>query len=238
MTTNALTPLLSVSSLSIFYGAAQALWDIDLEAYEGECISVIGANGAGKSSLISAIMGVQSHVKGSIRFQGEEISRRSSTEIAAKGISIVPERRRLFPSLTIEENIQVGAQVGRKGPWSLKTIYELFPELESLRAKGGHMVSGGQQQMAAFARALMANPRLILCDEISLGLAPIIVTRMYAAFPALIASGISMLIVEQETRRALNICNRFYCLLDGKVSLRGRPSDFTDAEIHQSYFGV
>ncbi|GLH76654.1 ABC transporter ATP-binding protein [Bradyrhizobium sp. SSBR45G] len=232
------TPLLSIEGLSLWYGAVQALWHIDLRIDEGECVAVIGANGAGKSSLVNAIAGVGRPRSGRIRLAGLDIESLQPSRVSALGIAIVPERRRLFPSLSIEENILVGAQVGRPGPWTLKKIYDLFPELVPIRSLGGHLVSGGQQQMAAIARALMANPRLLLCDEISLGLAPIIVARFYSMFPALRASGISILVVEQETRRALGACDRFYCLLDGKVSLSGRPLEVTEDAVNQSYFGI
>lgn len=235
---NARTPILAVESLSLWYGAVQALWDIEVRVDEGECVAVIGANGAGKSTLVNAIAGVGRARKGRICLGDRDIGAFSPVQISALGIAIVPERRRLFPSLSIEENILVGRQVGRTGPWTLKKIYDLFPELEPIKSLGGHLVSGGQQQMAAIARALMANPRLLLCDEISLGLAPIVVARLYSLFPSLRASGISMVVVEQETRRALAACDRFYCLLDGRVSLSGRPSEVTEDMVNHSYFGI
>lgn len=238
MTTSPGDAFLAIRGLSFWYGAVQALWEIDLHIEEGECVAVIGANGAGKSTLVNSVAGVGPGRSGQVRFGGHDIADFRPPQVAALGIAIVPERRRLFPSLSIEENMLVGAQVGRPGPWSLKKIYDVFPELEQVKSLGGHLVSGGQQQMAAIARALMANPRLLLCDEISLGLAPVVIARFYSLFPTLRASGISLLIVEQETRRALAACDRFYCLLDGRVSLSGRPGEFSEARINQSYFGI
>ncbi len=215
--------LLSIERLSVFYGQFRAVHAVDLAVGAGEVVSIIGANGAGKSSLLKAIVGRADRIDGTICYDGHDLASRSTTEIVADGIALVPEGRRLFPSLTVEENLQLGWDVGRKGEIHLDDVYGHFPVLRERRRQRARELSGGQQQMVAIGRALLANPRLLLCDEISLGLAPIVVNDLYAILRAIRARGIGMLVVEQDITRSLAIADRFYCLLEGR-SLARRPA--------------
>src|SRR5215467_8307183 len=177
--------LLEVQGLDACYGDFQALFGVSLSVAAGEAVAVIGANGAGKSTLLNSIAGLLRARLDAIRFDGVPIGSLPAHAVAARGIALVPEGRRLFPSLTVEENLQIGGQLGRPGPWSLARVYELFPMLAERRHAPSTALSGGQQQMAAIARALMSNPSLLLCDEISLGLAPIVVRDIYARLPSI-----------------------------------------------------
>jgi branched-chain amino acid transport system ATP-binding protein len=229
--------LLSVEGLSVFYDRFRAVDRVDLTVAAGEIVAIIGANGAGKSTLLTAIVGQAQHLEGRIRFAGADLAGRSTAAIVASGIALVPEGRRLFPSLTVEENLDLGWQVGRKGDIDLSDIWKLFPVLlERRRQKAGHL-SGGQQQMVALGRGLLANPRLLLCDEISLGLAPLIINDLYAIIPLIKARGISIVLVEQDILRALSVANRFYCLLEGRVSCTGRPTETSREDLMPYYFG-
>ena len=176
-------PLLAIDNLDAFYGSFQALFGVSLRIEKGETIAIIGANGAGKTTLMKSIVGLVRAHAGAIRFKGEDISGLETHRIVARGIAPAPEGRRLFPSLTVEENLLAGGQAKRPGPWSVAKIYELFPVLGERRAQPSTSLSGGQQQMAAISRALMANPDLVLIDELSLGLAPIVIRGIYAALP-------------------------------------------------------
>lgn len=230
-------PLLSVEALSVFYDKFRAVDGVDMTVSAGETVAIIGANGAGKSTLLTAMVGQAQRLEGRIRFAGADLADRSTAAIVASGIALVPEGRRLFPSLTVEENLDLGWQVGRKGDIGLSDIWRLFPVLlERRRQKAGHL-SGGQQQMVALGRGLLANPRLLLCDEISLGLAPMIINDLYAIIPLIKARGIGIVVVEQDISRALSVADRFYCLLEGRVSRAGRPAETSREELMQHYFG-
>lgn len=231
-------PLLSISGLSVFYDQFQALRDINMEISSGEVVAIIGANGAGKSSLLKAILGQVGRVSGSIRFEGRDIAGLPTTAIVAAGIALVPEGRRLFPSLTVEENLGIGWDVGRQGALRIAEIYDMFPVLGARRHQRAGQLSGGEQQMAALGRALLANPSLLLCDELSLGLAPRIVDRIYALIPEIRRRGITIVLVEQDISRSLAVSDRFYCLLEGKVTLSGRPSQTDRERIMRHYFGA
>jgi branched-chain amino acid transport system ATP-binding protein len=231
-------PLLSVEQLSVFYGAFRAVHGVDLTVGAGEIVSIIGANGAGKSTLLKAIIGQADRVEGRIRFDGEELLGRSTPGIVAGGIALVPEGRRLFPSLTVEENLRLGWAVGRKGEFGIEAVWRIFPVLKERRRQMAGLLSGGQRQMVAIGRGLLANPRLLLCDEISLGLAPNIVNDLYATIPSIRARGIAIVIVEQDITRSLAVADRFYCLLEGRVSLAGRPADTSRDVVMRHYFGV
>ena len=217
-------PLLSVEGLSAYYGHFRAVDRLDFEVAAGEIVSLIGANGAGKSTLLKAIVARADRVEGRIRFFGADLAGRSTAEIAAAGIALVPEGRRLFPSLTVEENLRLGWGVGRKGDIGFADIWRLFPVLEERRRQKAGQLSGGEQQMAALGRGLLANPRLLLCDEISLGLAPLVINDLYAIIPAIRARGVAIVLVEQDITRSLAVADRFYCLLEGRVSRTGRPA--------------
>lgn len=231
-------PILEVSRLDAFYGDFQALFGVDLRVDEGEVLAIIGANGAGKTTLMRAISGLTGNKADMVRYRGEAIGALRADEVASKGIALVPEGRQLFPSLSVEENLMIGGQTGRKGHWSLEAVYKLFPILAERRAQQSTSLSGGQQQMVAIGRALMANPDLILFDEISLGLAPIIIKDIYEALPGIIGTGMSALIVEQDISKALAVSSRVYCLQEGRVSLEGPSATVSREDISRAYFGV
>ncbi len=231
-------PILKISELDAFYEDFQALYGVDLEVAQGEVLAIIGANGAGKTTLMRSISGLTQNKADMVTFRGDRIGALRADEVAEKGIALVPEGRQLFPSLSVEENLLIGGQIGRKGPWSLSAVYELFPILQERRNQQSTSLSGGQQQMVAIGRALMANPDLILFDEISLGLAPIIIKDIYAALPGIIGEGMSALIVEQDITKALSGSQRFYCLQEGRVSLEGASATVAREDISRAYFGV
>jgi branched-chain amino acid transport system ATP-binding protein len=231
-------PLLAVRALDAFYGDFQALFGLSMEVRPGEAVAVIGANGAGKSTLLRSVAGLLRARPEAITFAGEPIGGMPAYAIAARGIALVPEGRALFPSLSVEENLLIGGQLKRPGPWNLRTVYELFPVLGERRRMSSTALSGGQQQMVAIARALMANPKLLLCDEISLGLAPIVVRDIYARLPAILAAGISLVLVEQDVVQALKAAQRVYCLQEGRVALAGAARDLSRESIAAAYFGV
>jgi branched-chain amino acid transport system ATP-binding protein len=230
--------LLETRKLTAFYGDFQALYGIDLSLDAGEAIAIIGANGAGKSTFLKAIAGLVPRPADAVLFEGVPIGTRAAADIVKLGIALVPEGRRLFPSLTVEENLLIGAY-GRKqaGPWTLDRVYSLFPILKERRSSAAPTLSGGQQQMAAIGRALMSNPRILLCDEISLGLAPVVIADIYAAMPQIRAEGTSVVLVEQDIVQAMKAADRVYCFQEGRLSLSGRPADLTRDDIHRAYFG-
>ena len=230
--------LLSVERLSVFYDKFRAIDGVDLTINAGEIVSIIGANGAGKSTLLKAIIGQADRIEGRIRFAGNNLAGRSTAQIVAGGIALVPEGRRLFPSLTVEENLRLGWAVGRKGDIGFDEVWRLFPMLKERRQQQARSLSGGEQQMVALGRGLLANPRILLCDEISLGLAPMRVNDLYAIIPSIKARGIAILIVEQDVTRSLAVADRFYCFLEGRVSLAGRPAETSRDEVMKHYFGV
>ena len=231
-------PLLVVEGLSAYYDQFRALYDIDIFVGAGEIVSIIGANGAGKSTLLKAIIGQADRVEGRILFAGENMLGRATAAIVAAGVVLVPEGRRLFPSLTVEENLRLGWDVGRKGEFGFGALWRLFPQLAERRRQKAASLSGGEQQMVALGRALLANPKLLLCDEISLGLSPIVVNELYAMIPRIKQRRVGIIIVEQDIARSLDIADRFYCLLEGRVVLSGRPADFGRDAVVQHYFGL
>jgi branched-chain amino acid transport system ATP-binding protein len=230
--------LLEVRALDAHYGDLQALFGVSMQVAAGSVVAVIGANGAGKSTLLKCIAGAIPCRRDAILLAGEPIGGRPAYEMVARGIAMVPEGRRLFPSLTVEENLQIGGQLGRPGPWTLKRVYELFPMLHERRQQPAPALSGGQQQMVAIGRALMANPKLMLCDEISLGLAPVVIRDIYARIPNIVAEGLSLVIVEQDIVQALATARHVYCLQEGRVALQGEAAALTQERISAAYFGV
>ncbi|HWY82519.1 MAG TPA: ABC transporter ATP-binding protein [Roseiarcus sp.] len=231
--------LLEITDLTARYGDFQALFGVDMTLDPGETIAVVGANGAGKSTLMRSIAGVLNNAADQIVFDGLPIGAMSAAEVMSLGIAMVPEGRRLFPSLSVEENLLIG-KYGRaaSGAWSLETIYGLFPILKERRDAPATALSGGQQQMAAIGRALISNPRILLCDEISLGLAPVVIRDIYAIFPRLRETGASVVIVEQDIGQALKVADRVYCMMEGRVTLTGAPAELTREAIHAAYFGA
>ncbi|HEY3622998.1 MAG TPA: ABC transporter ATP-binding protein [Roseiarcus sp.] len=231
--------LLEITDLTARYGDFQALFGVDMTLGPGETIAIVGANGAGKSTLMRSIAGVLNNAADQIVFDGRPIGAMSAAEVMSLGIAMVPEGRRLFPSLSVEENLLIG-KYGRaaSGAWSLETIYGLFPILKERRDAPATALSGGQQQMAAIGRALISNPRILLCDEISLGLAPVVIRDIYAIFPRLRETGASIVIVEQDIGQALKVADRVYCMMEGRVTLTGAPAELTREAIHSAYFGA
>ncbi len=229
--------LLEVKSLYAFYGDFQALFGIDLVINEGQTVAIIGANGAGKSTFIRAISGLNREKRGRIVFDGDDIANERADQIARRGISIVPEGRRLFPSLTVDENLAIGMAARRGGYWTIARVYDLFPMLAELRDQLATRISGGQQQMVAIGRALLANPHLLLCDELSLGLAPKIIGDIYGQLDGIRQSGIAILIIEQDIARARAAADYVYCFLEGRVSLEGAAKDLNVEQISRAYFG-
>lgn len=230
--------LLQVRALDAHYGDFQALFGISMAVAAGEVAAVIGANGAGKSTLLRCIAGAMRWRSDAIVFDGEPVGDKPAHAMVARGVALVPEGRRLFPSLTVEENLLIGGQLGRPGPWDLKRVYQLFPILAERAQQPAPSLSGGQQQMVAIGRGLMSNPRLLLCDEISLGLAPIVIRDIYARIPAIVAEGTSLIIVEQDIVQALKIARHVTCLQEGRVSLQGEAKALTREKITAAYFGV
>ena len=230
--------LLSVRELSAFYGDFQALFGISLDVAEGETVAVIGANGAGKTTFLRALAGVLPVPGSAVAFDGRPVGGRPSPALVDLGLVLVPEGRKIFPSLSVRENLLVGAYRGRPGPWTLERVYRLFPLLGERREQPGTNLSGGEQQMLAIGRGLMANPRLLLVDEISLGLAPLVVKNLYRALEAVKAEGTTLLVVEQDVSQVLAVAQRVYCFRKGAVALEGAPARLTRERISAAYFGT
>lgn len=227
--------MLEVSKLSAAYGQVTAIRDIDLKVSEGGILAVIGANGAGKSTLLKTIAGQLPVKSGSIKFEGEDISRLPAYERARRGVIMVPEGRRLFPSLTVHENLQTALSAKRSGVWTMDAVYDLFPLVAERKDRRAGNMSGGEQQATAIARALVANPRLLLLDEVSLGLAPAIIVELYSSLPKILKQGTSILLVEQDVSQALKVSDEVHCLLQGSTSLAGKDLDMS--AISAAYFG-
>jgi branched-chain amino acid transport system ATP-binding protein len=234
-----MTTLLKVSELDAFYGDFQALFGIDFELEQGEAVAVIGANGAGKSTLLKSLAGLVRNRRDSIRLADQEIGDSTAAKVVRLGLALVPEGRQLFASLTVEENLLIGAYGGdRTSPWDLQSVYRMFPVLQERRRSSVTVLSGGQQQMVAIGRALMSNPSVLLCDEISLGLAPIVVEDIYRMLQQIRDNGTGIIVVEQDIARALRSTDRFYCLQEGRVTLAGTPADADQQAIRSAYFGM
>jgi branched-chain amino acid transport system ATP-binding protein len=230
--------LLEVAGVDAHHGQLQALFGVDLAVDEGDTVAMIGANGAGKSTLLHTIAGALRPTRGTVTFAGASLAGVAADRRVGLGIALVPEGRRLFPSLTVEENLLVGAHRRRRGAWNVARVVELFPWLDRLRNRRAAYLSGGEQQAVAIGRALMANPRLLLLDEVSLGLAPAVVKQVYAALPGIVAEGATVIVVEQDIGQALAVARHVTCLLEGRVSLQGRPAELTRDRIMAAYFGM
>src|SRR5437016_4148327 len=235
---NGSTPLLEVRDLTVHHGQLRALDRVSLRVFPGEVYAIIGANGAGKSTLLRTIAGLHQPTEGAVLYDGKDMTRVRPERRATAGIVMVPEGRRLFGSLTVEENLKVGATYARKGPWTIERVYELFAWMKDRRTQRTAQLSGGEQQSVAIGRALVANPRVLLLDELSLGLAPVVVQRIYAMLPQILATGLTVLLVEQDVSQALRVASHIQCLLEGHTTLEGRPSDVTPAQVEAAYFGL
>jgi branched-chain amino acid transport system ATP-binding protein len=233
-----MTSLLEVTGLDAGYGDFRALFGVDLKVDRSETVAIIGANGAGKSTLLRAVVGQVRVFGGAARFDGTDLAGVPTHERARQGIALVPEGRRLFPSLSVRENLQVGAYGGRPGPWTVEKVVQVMPLLDRLLGRSAAKLSGGEQQAIAIGRALMSNPELILLDEVSLGLAPIVVGQIYEALPQITAVGTTAVVVEQDIRQALAVADRVYCMLEGRIALTGTPSELTQEQITAAYFGA
>jgi branched-chain amino acid transport system ATP-binding protein len=232
------TPLLEVRDLVVHHGQLRALDAISLRVFPGEVYAIIGANGAGKSTLLRTIAGLHHPTAGSISFDGKDVTGLRPERRAMRGIVLVPEGRRLFGSLSLEENLQVGATYARQGPWTIERVYEMFGWMRERRNQLTAQLSGGEQQTVAIGRALVANPRVLLLDELSLGLAPVVVQRIYGMLPQILATGLTVLLVEQDVSQALRVASRIHCLLEGKTTLESRPADVTADQVEAAYFGL
>jgi branched-chain amino acid transport system ATP-binding protein len=232
------TPLLEVRDLSVYHGQLRALDAISFRVYPGEVYAIIGANGAGKSTLLRTIAGLHRPRSGSVVFDGTDVTGMRPERRARQGIVMVPEGRRLFGSLSVEENLKVGATYARPGPWTIGRVYETFDWMQERRNQRAQQLSGGEQQTVAIGRALVANPRLLLLDELSLGLAPVVVQRIYGMLPQILATGLTVLLVEQDVSQALRVATHIQCLLEGRTTLEGTPADVTAEEVEAAYFGL
>jgi branched-chain amino acid transport system ATP-binding protein len=232
------TPILEVRDLTVHHGQLRALNRISLQVFPGEVYAIIGANGAGKSTLLRTIAGLHQPTEGTVLLDGKDMTKVRPERRATQGIGMVPEGRRLFGSLTVEENLQVGATYARKGPWTIERVYEVFDWMKGRRSQRTEQLSGGEQQAVAIGRALVANPRVLLLDELSLGLAPVIVQRIYAMLPQILSTGLTVLLVEQDVSQALRVATHIQCLLEGRTTLEGRPSDVTPEQVEAAYFGL
>jgi branched-chain amino acid transport system ATP-binding protein len=230
--------LLEVRDLDARHGLLQAVRDVSLDVEAGETLALVGANGAGKTTLLRAIAGAHRPSGGRVVFDGRDVTRLSPHQRARLGIALVPEGRRLFPELTVEENLRVAAAAGRTGRWTVEEVLETFPLLAPLRRKVAKSLSGGEQQATAIARALLTNPRLLLLDEVSLGLAPIAVDGVYAALQPLFESEATIVLVEQDLSRALSVATRVVCMLEGRLVLAGAATELSREQVTEAYFGL
>jgi branched-chain amino acid transport system ATP-binding protein len=231
-------PLLEVRELVVQHGQLRALDGISLRVSSGEVYAIIGANGAGKSTLLRTIAGLHAPTAGAVLFDGQDVTRLRPERRARRGIVMVPEGRRLFGSLTVEENLKVGATYARPGPWTIERVYEIFDWMRDRRNQRTAQLSGGEQQSVAIGRALVANPRVLMLDELSLGLAPVVIQRIYGMLPQILATGLTVLLVEQDVSQALRVASHIHCLLEGHTTLEGKPGDVTAEQVEAAYFGL
>ena len=232
---------LKVEGINVFYHDFHALWDVSMAVDLGEIVSIIGSNGSGKSTLLNTLAGQLTPKTGDISYLGESIGGRPPHETVARGMALVPEGRRVFPSLTVFENLFMGSytpKARKNREQSLENIYELFPRLQERRNQMANTLSGGEQQMLAIGRALMSEPQMLLCDEISLGLAPIVIKGIYQKIHQINESGLTIILVEQDIKRSLRAADRAYVMLEGKVVLEGKPSDLSEEQVKKAYFGI
>jgi branched-chain amino acid transport system ATP-binding protein len=230
--------LLSIEGIEAGYGQLKAVRGVSLTIDKGETVALVGANGAGKTTLLRAIAGAHRIAAGRIAFKGEDIGAKPSHARAALGLALVPEGRRLFARLTVEENFLLARSAGRTGVWTLDAVMETFPNLKDRRRALAGTLSGGEQQATAIGRALMMNPELLLLDEVSLGLSPLVVERLYIQLEALKSSGVAMLLVEQDLKRAMATASRTICMLEGAIAIEGPTHTLSREQVTEAYFGL
>ena len=229
---------LTVESLTARHGLLEAVRGVSFRVGKGETLALVGANGAGKTTLMRTLAGAHAIASGKMLLDGEDVTALPSHQRVRRGIALVPEGRRMFASMTVTENLKLGAMADRKGDWSIERIIEIFPNLQKrLDHKTGHL-SGGEQQATAIGRALMSNPDILLLDEVSLGLSPLIVDRVYASLDGLIKSGTTIILVEQDLSRAMSVADRVICMLEGKAVLEGKANELTREQVTEAYFGL
>ncbi|WP_435256666.1 ABC transporter ATP-binding protein [Thioclava sp. FR2] len=229
--------MLDIEAMEAFHGDFQAVFGMDLQLAAGETLALIGANGAGKTSFLRAISGLTVSRAAKFTLEGRDMRALSAPERARLGVALCPEGRRMFPSLTVAENLLMGARIGRRGPWNMESVCALFPILREFANRPAALLSGGQQQMVAIGRALMANPSLLLLDEVSLGLAPVVVDQVHEALSQIRGEGMAVVLVEQDIGRALRLADRFLCVLEGKTQLTGQAKGADMLAIGRAYFG-
>jgi branched-chain amino acid transport system ATP-binding protein len=233
-----MTILLKVEELTARHGLLHAVREVSLTVEEGEILAVVGANGAGKSTLLRTIAGAHPAAGGAVRFRGTDITRVPAHKRVRHGIALVPEGRRLFAEMTVEENLLVAGRRARPGVWNIDTVLEAFPMLRTLTGRKAGSLSGGQQQATSIARALMTNPQLLLVDEVSLGLAPVAVDAVYESLTVLTQTGATLVLVEQDLGRALSVAGRVLCFLEGRIVLNAATGDVTRDQVTAAYFGL
>ncbi|HEY4807033.1 MAG TPA: ABC transporter ATP-binding protein [Roseiarcus sp.] len=230
--------LLEISALTACHGLLEAVRKVSFSLEKGETLALVGANGAGKTTLLRTLAGAHRAAEGRIEFAGSNVTNLPSHERAAAGIALVPEGRRLFARMTVEENLLLARATGRTGPWTIEAVFEAFPNLRERRRSRAGSLSGGEQQATAIGRALMANPELLLLDEVSLGLSPLVVDRVYRQLKSLMVRGATIILVEQDLNRALSVADRVICMLEGRVALEGRATELTRPQVTDAYFGL
>jgi branched-chain amino acid transport system ATP-binding protein len=230
--------VLKVEDLDCRYGLLQAVRAVSFEVAQGEIVALIGANGAGKTTLLRAIAGAHRPHAGTVSFDGADVTRLPAHQRVSMGVALVPEGRRLFPSLTVEENLRVGAMRGRRGQWNVQAVLDAFPLLQPKRKMPAATLSGGEQQAVAIGRALMSNPRLLLLDEVSLGLAPVVVDAVYRSLANVLNEGATVILVEQDLTRALRVAGRVICMLEGRLVLQGDAKSLDRGRVVDAYFGL
>jgi branched-chain amino acid transport system ATP-binding protein len=229
---------LTIEALDVRHGLLQAVKDVSFSVGQGETVALVGANGAGKTTLLRAIAGAHLPSAGRILFNGTDVTVMPAYKRVGVGIALVPEGRRLFAQMTVEENLQLASSAGRPGVWTVDVVMDAFPQLKRRRnAKAGNL-SGGEQQATAIGRALMTNPEILLLDEVSLGLSPIAVEQVYTSLTSLMKSGTTCIIVEQDLNRAIAVADRVICMLEGRIVLEGRSAELSREQITEAYFGL
>lgn len=229
---------LTLENLNAHHGLLHAVRHVSLAVGSGEVVALVGANGAGKTTLLRAIAGAHRPASGTIRLDGVDITDVSAHRRVGMGVALVPEGRRLFAQMTVEENLLLGRSVARPGSWTIDKVIESFPNLAARRSAKAGTLSGGEQQATAIGRALMSNPAVLLLDEVSLGLSPLAVDRLYQSLAGLMRSGTAIVLVEQDLGRAMSVATRLVCMLEGRIVLEGAAATMNREQITDAYFGL